>query len=343
MARPTPLPQVSVCVIIAAYNAQATIARAVLSALQQPGVSEVYVVDDASDDDTIATAAACDDGDGRLVILGQPSNRGPAAARNLALSLTTAAWVCVLDADDYFLPGRIARLLADVADADLVADELIRTTEAAPTKLVHPLAPASGARRIDFETFVGGNVSREGRPRQELGFVKPLMRTAFLRRHGLVYDERLRLGEDYEFYARALALGGRMVLLPPRGYVAVERAGSLSGRHSEEDLRRLRDSDLGLMALRPLSPGERRALRRHAVSVDRRLQWRLMINAVKARDVIGALRTFTSWEVGAYLVSRLAEQAWLRSIGRLAATSGAAGSPSRPSAVAPRLNQPITK
>ncbi len=342
MARPMPMPKADICVIVAAYNAQATIGRAIRSALQQPGVSEVYVIDDASDDKTIETAAACDDGGGRVVILRQPSNQGPAAARNRALALTTAAWVCVLDADDYFLPGRIARLLADVGDADLVADELIRTQENSPTAIRHPSTPVSNPRRIDFEAFVLGNVSREGRPRQELGFIKPLMRTAFLRQHGLVYDERLRLGEDYEFYARALARGARMVLLPPRGYVAVERAGSLSGSHSEDDLRRLRDCDRGLAALRPLSAGERRALRQHAASVDSRLQWRLMINAVKARDVIGALRTFTSWEVGSYLIARLAEQAWLRSVGRLAAKSGTARSSSRPSAAA-RLNQTIAK
>jgi succinoglycan biosynthesis protein ExoU len=342
MTRPTPLPEAGVCVIVAAYNAQATIGRAVRSALRQQGVSEVYVIDDASDDETIATAAACDDGGGRLVILRQPSNQGPAAARNLALSLTTADWVCVLDADDYFLPGRIARLLADAGEADLVADELIRTRETSPATITHLSTPAGDPRRIDFEAFVSGNVSREGRPRQELGFIKPLTRTAFLRRHGLVYDERLRLGEDYEFYARALARGARMVLSPPRGYVAVERAGSLSGRHSEEDLRRLRDCDQGLAALRPLSAGERQALRRHAASVDSRLQWRLMINAVKARDGVAALRTFTSWKVGSYLVARLAEQAWLRSVGRLGAKSGTAR-PTSPRPAAPRLNQTIAK
>jgi len=338
MMRPAPSPEAGVCVIVAAYNAQATIGRAVRSALRQHEVSEVYVIDDASDDATIATAAACDDGDGRLVILRQPANHGPAAARNLALNLTTSAWVCVLDADDYFLPGRVARLLADVGDADLVADALIRTRETSPTLVTHPSTPAGVPQTIDLEAFVLGNISREGRPRQELGFIKPLMRTAFLRQHGLAYDERLRLGEDYEFYARALARGARMVLLPPRGYVAVERPDSLSGRHSEEDLRRLRDTGPGLTGSKPLSAGERRALRRHAASVDRRLQWRLMINAVKARDLPAALRTFTSWEVGSYLVARLAEQAWLRSVGRRAAKSRPGSRPA-----ASRLNQTIAK
>ena len=32
------------------------------------------------------------------------------------------------------------------------------------------------------------------------------MRRAFLERHGLAYDETMRLGEDYDLYARALSL-----------------------------------------------------------------------------------------------------------------------------------------
>ncbi|NIR58966.1 MAG: hypothetical protein GWO02_05315, partial [Gammaproteobacteria bacterium] len=59
----------------------------------------------------------------------------------------------------------------------------------------------------------------------------------------------------------------------------------MSRKHSEDDLRRLRDCDDALARIRPLSPSERRALARHASSVDCRLQWRLLINAVKARDL----------------------------------------------------------
>uniref|UniRef100_UPI00313BE9EB glycosyltransferase n=1 Tax=Methylobacterium fujisawaense TaxID=107400 RepID=UPI00313BE9EB len=52
---PSPVPEV--CVIIAARDAADTIATAIASALRQPEVAEVIVVDDASADRTGAAAA----------------------------------------------------------------------------------------------------------------------------------------------------------------------------------------------------------------------------------------------------------------------------------------------
>lgn len=306
-------PRQTVGVMIAAYNAADTIARAVGSALACERVAEVIVVDDASSDLTAAAAEAADDGSGRLTVIRQTRNQGPAAARNTALRRLTTAWVTVLDADDYLLPGRFERMTAMAESADLLADLPIRTFEGEAAQTPEPW-PAS-SRVIDFEGFVLGNLSRRGQERIELGFVKPLMRRAFLQAHGLAYRD-LRLGEDYELYARALGLGARMRLTGPQGYVAVVRADSLSGRHSIEDLRRLRDCDRSLAALPALSEADRRALRRHSANVDCKLQWRLLIEAVKHRHPGAAIATFRSPQVGLYLIARLAEQAWLRGIGK---------------------------
>ena len=95
----------SVVVIIAAYNAGTTIQRAIWSALAEPETVEVIVVDDASNDDTLAQAAAADDGSGRLHLIPLATNAGPAAARNYALDHSVAPWVTILDADDFLSPG----------------------------------------------------------------------------------------------------------------------------------------------------------------------------------------------------------------------------------------------
>ncbi|MGH7019204.1 MAG: glycosyltransferase family 2 protein [Brevundimonas sp.] len=315
----TPPPRTDdVAVVIAAYQASASIGAAVRSALAEPEVSEVWVVDDASADGTAAEALRQDDGSGRLHVLTQAVNRGPAAARNRALALVHATWVCVLDADDHFLPGRIGRMLSAGGEAELIADLPLRDG-AAPTEVCPPL------QVVDLEQFIRANISRPGRSRQEMGFIKPLMRCDFLAEHSLTYDEELRLGEDYDLYARALALGARLHLLPPMGYFATTRADSLSGRHGIADLERLRDCDLRLARLRRLSPSEGRAVRAHYQSLDARVQWRRLIEAVKARDVAGGLATFTSPAVAAHLIGQLAEQAWLRTWKR-----ASAGTPARP-------------
>lgn len=299
-----------VSVMIAAYNAQSTIGLAIRSALAEAEVAEVWVIDDRSTDDTVMEALASDDGSGRLRVIGQDVNGGPARARNRALALSGCPWVCVLDADDYFLPGRIGRLLRHADGLVMIADELLRI-EAGDPPPPPPQIRADGLD-IDFAGFVEGNVSRPGQYREELGFIKPLMDRAFLVKHGLEYDPALRLGEDYHLYAQILAKGGRLRLLPPQGYVAVTRSDSLSGCHTIADLQSLRDGDRALLALPGITPQGRRALRRHYRSVDQRLQWRRLIDRVKAGDPIGALSTFTSVAVAGFLIARLGEQARVR-------------------------------
>lgn len=303
----------SVGVLIAAFNAADSIDKAVRSALEQPQVTEIWVVDDCSTDQTVAAANAAEDGTGRLRIIEQPTNQGPAAARNVALERSRADWVCVLDADDYFLSGRIARMLNLAQGLELIADDLVRVQAAheSPAPFDEPGDPE--VRAITLADFVQGNVSQEGQSRRELGFIKPLMRREFLARHGLAYDPDLRLGEDYVLYVRLLALGARLGLCRPMGYVAVERADSLSGRHRIEDLRALRDRDHELAALRPLTATERRAFRAHYVSLDKRLQWRRLIEAIKAREPATALSTLTSIPVTVSLAQNLWSQLLVRS------------------------------
>ena len=312
---PPPVTPRRVAILIAAYNAEATIERAIRSALAQPEVVEVCVIDDASADNTREAARASDPGDGRLVVLRQEQNAGPSAARNRGLNVISADWVGILDADDFLLPGRIGKMLDSAADADFVADEILRTpypgdASAAQSKLGEKRAEAKEERLIDFTTFVSGNTGKHHGA--DLGFVKPLMRRSFLARHGMRYRTNMRLGEDYEFYARALALGARFKIVPAAGYVSVDREGSLSNKHEIADLRALRDCDDDLSNVRALTAEERAALRRHREGIDARLQWRIMIEAVKQRDVKQALGTFRSPTVSLFLAARLAEQAWIR-------------------------------
>lgn len=299
-------------IIIAAFNAEATLTHAVQSGLAQPEAAEVCVVDDASSDRTLTLARALAEADSRVKVVALPSNRGPSEARNAAIAATSAPWISVLDADDFMLPGRLRTLHAHGAGADLVADGLIRVEPGATP----PFEPrAFEPQTMSFEMFVAGNLGALKGP-LDLGYLKPIMRREFLARHGIRYREGLRLGEDYLLYAEALARGATFVVGRPAGYVSVERPGSLSKEHGEDDLLRLRDCDDYLRTLRSYSPAEQRALQRHWTSVDCRLQWRRLISAVKARDVPQALSAFHTPDTTLYLAARLAEQAWLRSIGR---------------------------
>jgi succinoglycan biosynthesis protein ExoU len=298
-------------VLVVARDRADTIERAVSSALAQCEVRAVIVVDDGSSDDTAVRANWCDPQNRRVIIQRLRSSVGPAAARNMAIEISTAPWLAVLDADDFFLPGRLGALLSRAHEWDLVADDLLQLLEhqacCQPGSSI-PLAASINPRRLSFEQFVLGNVTRKGYYRKELGYLKPLIRRSFLDFHALRYDERLRLGEDYALYARALAARARFLLVPIAGYVAVQRADSLSARHNRRDLEVLRNSDRELMTMN-LAPNEREALAKHLADLDRRMQWLVAVEALQAHNYLGFLAIFfRSAPLALYLMGRLLEQ-----------------------------------
>lgn len=279
--------------MIAAWRAAATIGRAVASALAQPETAEVIVVDDASGDGgaTLAAARAADDGTGRLTLLQQPKNAGPAAARNAALKASKAAWIAVLDSDDFMEPGRLAKLMAlSEQGYDLIADDLLQTPEGQPVSAGKPLWFRDDQTPLDisFGAFVNSNITKASRLRRELGFLKPLMRRAFLERHGLTYNETMRLGEDYDLYARALSLGARMRLIPWTGYVSVMRGNSLSLNHNRADLAALEASDTRLLASGNLSAADAGLVTKHRFTTRSRLAWIDFMTAMKKGNIFGA-------------------------------------------------------
>ncbi len=103
-----------VAVVIPCYRCASTLDRAVRSVLAQSCLPrEVWLVDDASDDDGRtgrAIAELVERFADRLAIhsLSLPENRGPGSARNLAWEATEQDFVAFLDADDAWHPKKLA-------------------------------------------------------------------------------------------------------------------------------------------------------------------------------------------------------------------------------------------
>lgn len=103
-----------VSVIVPAFNAEATLAAALGSALAQIYRNiEIIVVDDGSTDRTAELAA------GFPVTLIRQPNRGLSAARNAGIAASTGEWLAPLDADDLWHPSKIEKQVA----AALAAEE----------------------------------------------------------------------------------------------------------------------------------------------------------------------------------------------------------------------------
>ncbi len=96
-------------IIIPAYNAAGWVKRAIDSTLTQTySLREVLVVNDGSTDATAEVLARYGD---VIRVLTQP-NGGLSSARNLGISEARGEYLAFLDADDYWLPEKLARQVA---------------------------------------------------------------------------------------------------------------------------------------------------------------------------------------------------------------------------------------
>ncbi|HYG55797.1 MAG TPA: glycosyltransferase family 2 protein [Burkholderiales bacterium] len=105
------MPPPAVSVILPAYNAAATLGFAVQSVRRQTWRDwELIVVDDGSRDGTAELAQELARLEGRLRLIRQP-NRGVSAARNAGIEAARGRYLAFLDADDLWLPRKLARQL----------------------------------------------------------------------------------------------------------------------------------------------------------------------------------------------------------------------------------------
>lgn len=117
-----------VSVIIPVYNAAAYVAQAVESALAQPEVVEVLLVEDGSPDRSLAVCERLARETLKVRLLRHPdgANRGAGASRNLGIQHSRCDCVAFLDADDYYLPNRFAHAQA-ILDGEPAVDGVCET------------------------------------------------------------------------------------------------------------------------------------------------------------------------------------------------------------------------
>ena len=105
--------ELSVSVIIPTFDRSARLKRALYSVLaQSQPPAEVWVVDDGSGDDTCSVVRT----EFPEVQYLYQENQGVSAARNAGLAQATGDWIAFLDSDDEWLPDKLARQVAALAE-----------------------------------------------------------------------------------------------------------------------------------------------------------------------------------------------------------------------------------
>ncbi|WP_022683433.1 glycosyltransferase [Sphingobium bisphenolivorans] len=303
-----------VSVVIAAYNGEQSVGRAVESALAQSVPVEVIVVDDASTDGTRERVGRLAAQDSRVRLIESPANGGPSTARNLGIAAANGDWIAILDADDAFLPDRLQRmtLVGERHCVDIVCDNLACYDWVAGKVTGHalPLA-AEAARRVSVDDFV--RESMTGRSRFDYGQLKPLFRRQFLASRCLRYPPELRHGEDFALVLDCLLGGARLLLIGEALYLFTQRIGTASAVSSGQsrtmvNLEAMRDHALSLL-VRPRVRRDAtlsRLLAKRADAIRDQLIWSRAYPHLRARRPIALLKEmFRDWRNGPMLVRHL--------------------------------------
>jgi glycosyltransferase involved in cell wall biosynthesis len=189
-----------VSVIIPAYNAARFVAEAVRSALaQEYATKEIIVINDGSTDDTLDVLKTF----GSAIRIIDQKNGGPAVARNAGLHAAHGRYIAFLDADDVWLPGKVA---AQVAHLDGAMD-----VGAVYTAWQIWKPDASGIysllRSLPSMDDVQPDDENSGWIYNRLLFDCGMLTTTVMLRASLVdmvgdFDVGLRVGEDYDYWLR---------------------------------------------------------------------------------------------------------------------------------------------
>ncbi|MGW1532606.1 glycosyltransferase family 2 protein [Streptomyces aureus] len=156
-----------------------------------PESIEVIAVDDGSTDGTgeylekFAERAAMS-----VTVIRQANSGGPSGPRNVGLAKARGRYVFFLDADDYFGPEALERMvaMADEQGTDVVLGKVVGVNRTAP------------------KTMWGKTLTRTDVFSSNIKFTlsaQKLFRRELLTRHGMVFDEGLKTGEDALFTMEA--------------------------------------------------------------------------------------------------------------------------------------------
>lgn len=276
-----------VSVVMANYRGARFLEESVRSVLDQSIENlELIVSDDGSDDASIEIIKKIALEDRRICLITGTGNTGPAATRNRALKTATGEWIAIVDSDDLMRRDRF-ELLIELGDAnacDIVADDLtyFGDTEIQKEGTLLRAANRQVSQFVTADLLIETEIQGSGLPR--LGYLKPLIRHSALK--GMIYDETLRVGEDFDLLLRLLLRGANLFVTSESYYLYRRHSASISHRLSERKVSAM------MAAQQALEGGDipartQRLLHLRRKALENLLAYQELVVRIKQRDLAG--------------------------------------------------------
>lgn len=217
-----------VSVITPAYKVARYIGQAIESVQAQTLTDwEMIIVDDASPDETVQVVQRYLD-DPRIKLLQNEQNMGAGYTRNRALDAAQGEWIAVLDADDWYAPQRLEKLVrfAEEWNAQMVSDFTLFVAEDGTISSCKWSEYGTNPRNPRWYTV-------DEVIRTHPAF-KPVVIRSFLESKQIRYNPAIRQSQDYAFQVEILIKGGRFALFPEGMYYYRFYAGFITKTYSSK-------------------------------------------------------------------------------------------------------------
>lgn len=232
-----------VSIVVPVYNSARYLTRCIDSLCGQsyPNL-EILLVDDGSQDDSLAICRQAAEADSRIQVIHQ-ENQGAAGARNTGMEQMSGEWLLLIDADDYIHRDMVKDLLEAAksrqAQAAICGFERVFAKTAAyvqgrTKREVHALTgPVWAGSLHEFSEQMLLLLFRNLLLRTQSN---KLYRTDIIRKHQLRYPEGFSINEDIWFCTRYLTFCKRIVCIPGSYlyYWQNDEGESLIGRYHPE-------------------------------------------------------------------------------------------------------------
>lgn len=183
-----------ISVILPTFNGANFIRQAIGTVLNEPGVRQLIVVDDASEDGTVHLVRQLARSEPRIEVTRFSSNQGVAAARNRGVSLARFDWLGFIDQDDLWERSRtsvLSRHLHDSPDSIVLG----RVRHFFDEEVVSPPALTWARQEWTTQSYSGWVLGA-------------MLVSAKTFKHVGLFDESLKSGtDDFDWFARAQQRG----------------------------------------------------------------------------------------------------------------------------------------
>lgn len=163
---------------------------------------EFIIIDDASEKECSLYLKKLCSQYSNIELIRNESNLGLTKTLNKGLSIARGTYIARMDADDYSCPDRIEKQVAFLQRHDNI--DILGTGVVSFGKECVFMSPMNGLsyKKVAMDLFFTSTLCHPS----------VMIRRSFLQRTGLLYDELVKKGQDYDLWERASVLGHLAVM-----------------------------------------------------------------------------------------------------------------------------------